>query len=55
MAQDDDLRHALSLMETALQVMDKAGEALDVAAHLDMAIHRLREILDDEGRSGTPD
>jgi hypothetical protein len=53
MAYKEDLRHALSLMETALQVLDKAEQALDVAAHLDLAIHRLKEMLsqDDAGEA----
>lgn len=49
MAYEEDLQHALSLMETALQVLDRAERALDVAAHLDLAIHRLNEILSPVG------
>lgn len=41
----DDLRHALSLMETALTLIDRAETALDVGAHLDLAIERLKEFL----------
>lgn len=41
----DELRHALSLMETALSLLDKADAAFDVGAHLDLAIHRLKEVL----------
>lgn len=41
----DELRHALSLMETALSLIDKTETALDVGAHLDLAIQRLRQAL----------
>jgi hypothetical protein len=41
----EDLKHALSLMETALNLIDRTGAALDVGAHLDHAIHRLKEFL----------
>jgi hypothetical protein len=51
MANDPDLRHALSLMETALEVLDKADDALDAAAHLDLAIHRLKAVLGGEPSS----
>ena len=36
---------ALSLMEQALALLDREDFALDVGAHLDLAICRLREIL----------
>jgi hypothetical protein len=42
----EELRQALSLMEGALALLDKANEALDVAAHLDLAIERLRKYLE---------
>lgn len=53
MANDEDLQHALSLMETALEVLDKTERALAVAGHLDLAIHRLKDVLEEsgEGRS----
>ena len=40
-----DLRHALSLMETALALIDRTDKALDVGAHLDLAIVRLKQHL----------
>ena len=36
---------ALSLMEEALALLDRDDFALDVGAHLDLAICRLREVL----------
>lgn len=42
----EDLRQALALMESALALLDKANEAFDVAAHLDLAVHRLRQLID---------
>jgi hypothetical protein len=51
MAANEDLQHALSLMETALEVLDKADGALDVAAHLDLAIQRLKAVLGEEPSS----
>jgi hypothetical protein len=41
-----ECRQALSLMEDALSILDRSDCALDVAAHLDLAICRLREALD---------
>jgi hypothetical protein len=40
------LRHALRLMESALALLDEANQSFDVAAHLDLAIQRLREQLE---------
>lgn len=51
MAKNEDLKHALNLMETALQVLDKADRAIDVAAHLDLAIYRLKDILREDPSS----
>ncbi|QIK79629.1 hypothetical protein G7077_12660 [Sphingomonas piscis] len=42
---EDKLHEALALMESALALLDEADEALDVAAHLDLAVHRLRELM----------
>ena len=42
-----DLSHALSLMRTALSLIDRAEAAYDVAAHLDLAISRLADLVDD--------
>lgn len=42
-----DLAHALSLMRAALDVIDKTDVAHDVAAHLDLAICRLSEFVED--------
>ena len=41
-----DLKHALSLMETALSLLDRTERAFDVGAHLDLAIHRLKELIE---------
>ena len=40
--EDGDMAEALRLMESALVLLDRAGRASDVAAHLDLAIHRLK-------------
>ena len=50
----ENLRHALSLMETALILIDEAEAAADVGAHLDLAIHRLRETLAAGGQATYP-
>jgi hypothetical protein len=42
----EDLRQALALMERALSLLDEVNEAFDVAAHLDLAIERLRQHVD---------
>lgn len=42
-----DLRHALSLMKTALELLDRSNDAHDVGAHLDLAICRLSELVGD--------
>lgn len=42
-----ELRHALSLMESALAVLDKPETAFDVSAHLDLAVERLKGFLAD--------
>lgn len=43
--QNMDAEHALRLMQTALELIDKSGLAVDAAAHLDLAIHRLTAAL----------
>lgn len=40
-----DLKHALSLMETALSLIDRSERALDAGAHLDLAVVRLRQFI----------
>ena len=42
---DQDLRHALSLMETALSLLDRSTATSDIGAHLDLAIERLKSFL----------
>lgn len=42
---DGNMREALTFMEHALALLDKADSVFDVAAHLDLAIHRLNEKL----------
>lgn len=45
----EDLSHALSLIETALRLLDRDAVAATAAAHLDMARNALK-ILIREGR-----
>ena len=40
-----ELAHALSLMRAALSLLDHTNVAHDVAAHLDLAICRLSELV----------
>lgn len=40
-----DLSQALILMKQALALIDRAARAHDVGAHLDLAIHRLSELI----------
>lgn len=40
-----DMAHALSLMQTALSLLDKVDPANVPAAHLDLAICRLSELM----------
>lgn len=40
-----DLAHALRLMQAALRMLDETNTAHDVAAHLDLAICRLSELV----------
>ena len=42
---ENDARTALVLMEEALAVLDRLDMQIEVAAHLDLAICRLREAL----------
>jgi hypothetical protein len=42
---ENDARAALVLMEEALAVLDRLNTEVEVAAHLDLAICRLREAL----------
>jgi len=46
MSEVAELRDALAYMAKALQIIDSTGEALDVGAHLDLAINRLHELLE---------
>lgn len=36
---------ALTRMTTALELLDDSGAPADIAAHLDLAVHRLQEAL----------
>lgn len=40
------LMHAKKLMEDALNLLDDVDAAADIGAHLDMAIHRLTQEID---------
>ena len=40
---------ALGLMERALELLDRCDAAMDVGAHLDLAICRLREAIENAG------
>jgi hypothetical protein len=42
---DQDLRHALSLMETALSLLDRAEASAEVGALLQTALERLQALL----------
>jgi hypothetical protein len=44
---DDLLLEARDLMRRALELVDQDGSALDVGAHLDLALVRLSEMLAD--------
>ena len=48
---NDGMTGALILMQRALALLDEAPDAFDVAAHLDLAIERLREKLGTESPS----
>lgn len=39
------LGEALTRMTTALQLLDSADAPADIAAHLDLAVHRLQEVM----------
>ena len=45
---------ALAHMEQALQLLDGFNEALDVGGHLDLAICRLRDIMERKGIAVEP-
>ena len=45
---------ALAHMEQALQLLDGCKEALDVGGHLDLAICRLRDIMEHKGIAVEP-
>lgn len=40
---------ALAYMEQALELLDSCKGAMDVGGHLDLAICRLRDVLEDKG------
>ncbi|MDV3256951.1 MAG: hypothetical protein LOX97_04050 [Sphingomonas sp.] len=40
-----EVQQALNLMEGALRILDDHGGPHDAGAHLDLAVHRLREWL----------
>lgn len=46
------LRRALRLMQSALALVDEAGGAEDVGAHIDLAVQRLEAILLISGEPG---
>jgi hypothetical protein len=39
------LRAALDHLEGSLQLLDDADAPADIGAHVDLAVHRLREVL----------
>ena len=45
---------ALAHMEQALELLDRCNDAMDVGAHLDLAICRLREIMESKGIAMSP-
>ena len=44
------LSEARALLRTALDLIDRAGAPADIGAHLDLALHRLSQVLGDSGR-----
>jgi hypothetical protein len=42
--EQDDCAAALSLMEQALELLDRADAPAEIGAHLDLAINRLRAL-----------
>lgn len=52
----DPLGRALRLMMEALALVDSSGAPADIGAHLDLAIHRIRETTGDlsESKSSKP-
>jgi hypothetical protein len=55
MTMEEDLKHALCLMKTALELVDRCEHAGDAGAHLDLAIHRLEGALPVNLRSVPPE
>jgi hypothetical protein len=49
------LGQALGLMRNALNLLDHAGGATEVGAHLDLAIHRLADLLPNLQTAGGQD
>ena len=45
---------ALNHMEEALELLDGCGDGSDVGAHLDLAICRLRDLIESKGIEVTP-
>ena len=48
---DDSISRALCLMQQALELLDQAAAPPDVGAHLDLAIQRLRDAMDTQGKA----
>ena len=45
--QQDLLTDALSLLQSALELLDEAGAPAQIGAHVDLAIHQLGSLLPD--------
>lgn len=48
----DDAEAALALLEQALDLIDRFDGPGEVGAHVDLAIHRLRDAIPDEEAAG---
>jgi hypothetical protein len=48
---DDPRSRALDLLTLALQILDKSDLPADIGAHVDVAIARLSEVLDQSDRT----
>ncbi|HMJ07320.1 MAG TPA: hypothetical protein VK474_13765 [Chthoniobacterales bacterium] len=43
---DDPILRAMQLLKSALGILDEAGASADIGAHVEVAISRLGEVLD---------
>lgn len=50
-ASDDPRSRALNLLTLALQILDENDVPADIGAHVDVAIARLSEVIDQSGEA----